>query len=118
MAARPGGAFMIRGPLDGYVVPVHHPAASKRPVKVDARGWVASISSARARATGRGWPCNGYLPWWWADESDNNTVDIAGLPPGQHKVKAAAVEGCFCLSKGDVDEGRQSCRGPTEPRAL
>ena len=21
------------------------------------------------------------LPWWWADASDNNTVDIAGLPP-------------------------------------
>ena len=26
------------------------------------------------------------LPWLWADASDNNTVDIAGLPPGQHKV--------------------------------
>jgi hypothetical protein len=25
------------------------------------------------------------LPWLWADASDNNTVDIAGLPPGQHK---------------------------------
>jgi Family of unknown function (DUF6130) len=23
------------------------------------------------------------LPWWWADASDNNTVDIAGLPPGE-----------------------------------
>src|SRR3712207_5990405 len=22
------------------------------------------------------------LPWWWADASDNNTVDVAGLPPG------------------------------------
>ena len=22
------------------------------------------------------------LPWWWADASDNNTVDIAGPPPG------------------------------------
>jgi hypothetical protein len=22
------------------------------------------------------------LPWWWADASDNNTIDIAGLPPG------------------------------------
>ena len=21
------------------------------------------------------------LAWWWADASDNNTVDIAGLPP-------------------------------------
>ena len=32
------------------------------------------------------------LPWWWADASDNNTVDIAGLPPGQHKVKIALVD--------------------------
>ena len=23
------------------------------------------------------------LPWWWADASDNNTVDVAGLPPRQ-----------------------------------
>ncbi len=22
------------------------------------------------------------LPWWWADASGNNTIDIAGLPPG------------------------------------
>ena len=26
------------------------------------------------------------LPWHWADTSDSNTVDIVGLPPGQHKV--------------------------------
>jgi len=32
------------------------------------------------------------LPWWWADASDNNTVDIAGLPPGQHKVKVELVD--------------------------
>ena len=32
------------------------------------------------------------LPWWWADASDNNTVDIAGLPPGQHKVKIDLVD--------------------------
>ncbi len=25
------------------------------------------------------------LPWHWADTSDNNTIDIVGLPPGQHK---------------------------------
>jgi Family of unknown function (DUF6130) len=31
------------------------------------------------------------LPWWWADASDNNTVDIAGFPPGEHKVKIALV---------------------------
>jgi hypothetical protein len=32
------------------------------------------------------------LPWWWADASDNNTIDIAGLPPGEHKVKIALVD--------------------------
>jgi hypothetical protein len=32
------------------------------------------------------------LPWWWADSSDNNTVDIAGLPAGEHKVKIELVD--------------------------
>jgi hypothetical protein len=32
------------------------------------------------------------LPWWWADASDNNTVDIAGLAPGDHKVKIQLVD--------------------------
>lgn len=32
------------------------------------------------------------LPWWWADASDNNTVDIANFPPGQHKVKIRLVD--------------------------
>ncbi|WP_348522477.1 DUF6130 family protein [Bradyrhizobium iriomotense] len=32
------------------------------------------------------------LPWWWADASDNNTVDIAGLPPGPHKVTISLVD--------------------------
>ena len=26
------------------------------------------------------------LPWLWADASDLNTVDLAGVPPGEHKV--------------------------------
>ena len=26
------------------------------------------------------------LSWGWADASDLNTVDIAGMPPGEHKV--------------------------------
>jgi hypothetical protein len=32
------------------------------------------------------------LPWLWADASDNNTVDIAGFPPGNHKVKIELVD--------------------------
>ena len=31
------------------------------------------------------------LPWWWADASDNNTIDIAGLPVGEHKVRIELV---------------------------
>jgi hypothetical protein len=26
------------------------------------------------------------LPWHWGDFSDNNTIVVVGLPPGQHKV--------------------------------
>jgi hypothetical protein len=31
------------------------------------------------------------LPWWWADTSDSNTIDIAGLPVGEHKVRVELV---------------------------
>ena len=31
------------------------------------------------------------LPWWWADASDLNTIDIAGLPAGRHKVRIELV---------------------------
>ncbi|MBV8125800.1 MAG: hypothetical protein JOY60_01220 [Burkholderiaceae bacterium] len=26
------------------------------------------------------------LPWGWVEASDNNTISVAGLPPGQHKM--------------------------------
>jgi hypothetical protein len=42
------------------------------------------------------------LPWWWADASDNNTVDIAGLPPGQHKVKIELVDADHKVFPGQV----------------
>jgi uncharacterized protein DUF6130 len=32
------------------------------------------------------------LPWLWADSSDLNTVDIAGMPPGEHKVHIELVD--------------------------
>ena len=32
------------------------------------------------------------LPWWWADASDNNTIDLAGMPPGPHKVRIELVD--------------------------
>jgi hypothetical protein len=32
------------------------------------------------------------LGWWWADASDNNTIDIANLPAGEHKVRVILVD--------------------------
>src|ERR671939_1050516 len=42
------------------------------------------------------------LPWWWADASDNDTVDIAGLPPGPHKVKIELVDANHNVFSGQV----------------
>jgi Family of unknown function (DUF6130) len=42
------------------------------------------------------------LPWLWADASDNNTVDIVGLPPGEHKVKIALVDANYNDFPGQV----------------
>jgi len=42
------------------------------------------------------------LPWLWADASDNNTVDIAGLPPGEHKVKIELVDANHAVFPGQV----------------
>lgn len=32
------------------------------------------------------------LPWHWADTSDSNTIDLAVVPPGQHKVLVELVD--------------------------
>ena len=32
------------------------------------------------------------LPWHWADASDDNTIDLVGMPPGQHKVLIELVD--------------------------
>jgi len=42
------------------------------------------------------------LPWWWADASDNNTVDIAGLPAGPHKVRISLVDADHNVLPGQV----------------
>jgi hypothetical protein len=42
------------------------------------------------------------LPWLWADASDNNTVDIAGLPPGEHTVKIELVDANHNVFPGQV----------------
>ena len=59
------------------------------------------------------------LPWWWADASDNNTVDIAGLPPGEHKVKIALVDANHNVFPGQVvtHDVHRARLGETDPRA-
>jgi hypothetical protein len=42
------------------------------------------------------------LPWWWADASDNNTVDIANFPPGRHKVRIELVDPDHNVFPGQV----------------
>ena len=32
------------------------------------------------------------LPWLWAHTSDINTINIGGMPPGEHKVTIALVD--------------------------
>ena len=32
------------------------------------------------------------LPWWWADPSNVNTIDLAGMPPGPHKIRIELVD--------------------------
>jgi hypothetical protein len=40
------------------------------------------------------------LPWHWADASDNDTIDLVGLPPGQHKVLIELVDAAHHVFDG------------------
>jgi Family of unknown function (DUF6130) len=42
------------------------------------------------------------LPWHWADASDSNTVDLVGLPPGQHKVLIELVDAAHHVFPGQA----------------
>jgi hypothetical protein len=42
------------------------------------------------------------LPWWWADPSNTNTIDIAGLPPGEHKIRIQLVDANHTVFPGQV----------------
>ena len=56
------------------------------------------------------------LPWLWADASDNNTVDIAGFPPGEHKVKIELVDANHKVFPGQVVTVRFTVPAPSAPR--
>jgi hypothetical protein len=40
------------------------------------------------------------LPWLWAEASDLNTIDLAGMPPGPHKVQIDLVDANHQLFPG------------------
>ena len=40
--------------------------------------------------------------WWWADASDSNTIDIAGLPVGPHKVRIELVNANHQIIPGET----------------
>jgi hypothetical protein len=43
------------------------------------------------------------LPWWWAETADNNnTIDFAGVPPGEHKVRIELVDANHRLFPGQA----------------
>jgi hypothetical protein len=52
-------------------------------------------------------------PWCWADASDSDTVDIAGLPPGPHTVRISLVDSNTTSSpdRGDDEIRHTRIRG-------
>lgn len=61
-----------------------------------------SVRAPSPRASGTRHVIVDDLPWWWADASDNNTVDIAWLPSGEHKVTIALVDANHNVIPGQV----------------
>ena len=52
------------------------------------------------------------LPWLWADASGNNTVDMAGVPAGQHKVKIELADANHNVFPGQVVTETFTVPGP------
>jgi hypothetical protein len=45
------------------------------------------------------------LPWRWADASDNNTIDLAEMPPGERKVLIELVNTDHQVFPGQAQVG-------------
>jgi hypothetical protein len=58
------------------------------------------------------------LPWRCADASDNNTVDIVGLPPGPHKVLIELVNANHQVFSECANRKRKLIKGPKEFRDI
>jgi hypothetical protein len=51
------------------------------------------------------------LPWLWADASNINTIDLAGMPPGPHKVLIELVDANHELFPGQSKTVNFTVRG-------
>jgi Family of unknown function (DUF6130) len=54
------------------------------------------------------------LPWHWADASDNNTIDLVGLPPGQHKLLIELVNAEHHVFTGQAQTVTFTVPGPAK----
>jgi hypothetical protein len=52
------------------------------------------------------------LPWWWADGSDKNTIDMAGMPPGEHKLLIELVKADHQVFPGQAKTVTFTVPGP------
>ena len=58
------------------------------------------------------------LPWLWADASDINTIDLAGLPPGPHKVLIELVNANHEVFPGQSKTVTFTIpKGPSQPHS-
>ncbi len=55
------------------------------------------------------------LPWLWADASDLNTVDIALLPPGEHKVLIELADANHQVFPGQAKTVKFTVPKPASP---
>jgi hypothetical protein len=63
------------------------------------------------------------LPWWWADASDINTIDLAGMPPGPHQIRIELVNANHEVFPGQsktiafaIPKGASSSHGHSHPQ--
>jgi hypothetical protein len=54
------------------------------------------------------------LPWHWADASDSNTIDLVGLPPGQHKLLIELVDAEHHVFGGQAQTVTFTVPGPAK----
>jgi Family of unknown function (DUF6130) len=78
-------------------VPTHAGAESRRgqghrigwASTTDPSGWMEYLRSTALNVSPRVGHLHVHvddLLWLWADASDINTIDLAGMPPGRHKI--------------------------------